>query len=230
VSVTNPLPDEIRDRVARLDAPRRLQVLREAGNSRYWLDTLWRIKEGDLSFADWLPVRQLLACSLEYLDREVPLHWALELLLNEVLRPWGTPSGRRWSGDQWEEYALELREQANRFLAELREVAEAAGATVSVADERPATPTVAYCLLPPNLVRWKNQPVELRRQLWRLLRYLLSRDDYPLPAHAVQFEIWGSNPPTPHHFTNTIGLLNNALEPVAFPWTWRVRGEAVERD
>jgi hypothetical protein len=108
--------------------------------------------------------------------------------------------------------------------------AEPQEATDAVTDERPPTPTAAYCLLPGKRVRWENEPVKLRKQLWGLLKYLLSRDVYPIPAHEVQLEIWGLNQPSPHHFSNMIGSLNKDLEQVAFPWKWRADGEAVERD
>jgi hypothetical protein len=94
---------------------------------------------------------------------------------------------------------------------------------------RPPQPTSDYCLLPPDRVRWHGE-APLRRQLWLLLEYLLSRDDYPFTVEALEESIWRSENVTRKTVCNTLSKLNAALEPVRFPWTWHVRTGHVFRD
>src|SRR5262249_15041695 len=81
--------------------------------------------------------------------------------------------------------------------------------------DRPDAPTPHYCLLTGFRVRWINE-TELQPQLWRVLQYLLSRDDYPFPIDCLE-EAW----PTGHavsskRLANVLSDLNKQLLSIQF--------------
>src|SRR5258708_3424813 len=64
---------------------------------------------------------------------------------------------------------------------------EAAARCAEVA--RPPVPTAEYCLLTGYCVRWEGEK-ELPPLLWRLLKYLLSRERYPFHVDELEDELW----------------------------------------
>jgi hypothetical protein len=95
---------------------------------------------------------------------------------------------------------------------------------------RPATPTADFCLLNAFFARWKGK-VQLQPQLWRVLKFLLHCQDYPVPVGALEEDAWGGGETiTSKTLVNTISRLNIALLPVRFPWTWSICEGHVHRD
>jgi hypothetical protein len=82
-------------------------------------------------------------------------------------------------------------------------------------------PTPENCLLPDCTVRW-NGTIKLRNQVYRLLEFLLSCQDYPLQPDNVQESIWGHDEVASKTFANIFSELNRYLEQIGFPWTWHV--------
>jgi hypothetical protein len=157
-----------------------------------------------------------------------PLFWPMS---NPWMSPWADSAASEWrivreNLARGAEPTAILRHQQARA-EEGRCWLEAVLAGTAYA--RPPLPTAEYCLMRDGRVRWEGEPIELRKQLRRLLEYLLSRDGYPIPARDVQFAIWEDNPPTPRHFANTLGFLNAEPELIAFPWRWSADGDAVRR-
>jgi hypothetical protein len=97
---------------------------------------------------------------------------------------------------------------------------------------RPPEPTPDFCLLPGYWVRWKGDPgtAELRPQLHRLFQFLLRDGRTSIPISSVEEAVWQDGPVGSKRISNTISDLNNAMEPICFPWTWRVQGGFVCRD
>jgi hypothetical protein len=82
-------------------------------------------------------------------------------------------------------------------------------------DARPATPTVGYCLRPPNLVRWDGE-TELPPRLYHLLQRLLEQSKWPVPFDVAEDIL--NDIDNAKKVGNAISLLNSRLEPIHFPW------------
>jgi hypothetical protein len=81
------------------------------------------------------------------------------------------------------------------------------------------------------LVRWDGA-VQLTPFAERLLRFLLGQRRYPIEVTALEDGVWGRArgcvlAKTIH---NRLGELNEALLSISFPWTWRLKGDYVQRD
>jgi hypothetical protein len=96
---------------------------------------------------------------------------------------------------------------------------------------RPSHPTAEYCLLPGYQVQWdlERGPVKLRPLLWQILNYLLHQSNYPVEVSLVEDAIW-SGRTTKKSLSNRLSELYQALEPIKFPWTWRVSNGHVHRE
>jgi hypothetical protein len=93
------------------------------------------------------------------------------------------------------------------------------------ADERPTSPTVAYCLLPLNKARWEGT-TELRPQLYQLLAALLAQETWPVPFDAIEAVVGDSG----KNVSNAVSRLNSALESIKFPWTFGTKSAHVIKD
>ena len=63
-----------------------------------------------------------------------------------------------------------------------------------------------------------------------MLDYLLSREDYPIPTEDLEEACWRGREIPSKRLANALSRLNNALEPVGFPWQWRVKHGSIYRD
>lgn len=94
-------------------------------------------------------------------------------------------------------------------------------------DLRPPSPTLAYCLLPNERVRW-NGTVAVEPRLYRLLELVLkegagkSAEDFLVSYREVEDAIYDPNEdrPTCKTLMNMVGELNEALEPIAWPFDY----------
>jgi len=95
-------------------------------------------------------------------------------------------------------------------------------------EKKPSTPSAQYCLLPPQTVRWEGQ-TEIEPLLWHLLEFMLKWKSWPIEVGCAE-EVWGGKEVKSKTIANTISRLNAALEPIAFPWTFRVRSGYIMKD
>jgi hypothetical protein len=103
--------------------------------------------------------------------------------------------------------------------------AAAAASRGGGAEERPASPTAEYCLIPPNTVRWQGT-TEVQSRLFHLLGVLLNQQKWPVPFGGIEDAIDG----TGKKLSNAISALNNALSKINFPWTFRTKSAHVTKD
>jgi hypothetical protein len=96
-------------------------------------------------------------------------------------------------------------------------------------DTCPEHPTARYCLLAGYRVRWDGE-TDLQPQLWRILEYLLSRDDYPFAVGHLEEAIWRGEGVTMKTMQNKVSALGAALLPIQFPWSYRINKSHVYRD
>jgi hypothetical protein len=92
-------------------------------------------------------------------------------------------------------------------------------------EKRPAAPTVAYCLIPPNKVRW-DQETEVAPQLYNLLTVLLEQEKWPVPFDAVENAVGDRG----KYVSNKVSSLNQALEPIKFPWVFHTKSAHITRE
>jgi hypothetical protein len=78
---------------------------------------------------------------------------------------------------------------ALRLIGEARARLDAAEALLlGVEPPRPSAPTRAWCLLPPNRVRWLREPVTLTARRWALLGALLDLSPARRPVEVSDLE------------------------------------------
>jgi hypothetical protein len=97
------------------------------------------------------------------------------------------------------------------------------------ADERPPAPTAAFCLLNGFRVRW-NGETTVRRQLWRVLEFLLSRGENPCGVRDLEDAVWNGDAVLSKTLANTLSELNGDLCRISFPWTWHVGQGQIHRE
>src|SRR5262249_52967702 len=77
-------------------------------------------------------------------------------------------------------------------------------------------------------VRWEGE-TPLQPLLWRILEYLLSRGNHPIPVDDLCEEVWRDKPSASKTVTNALSRLNAALLLVRFPWEWSVSSGHIHR-
>jgi hypothetical protein len=87
---------------------------------------------------------------------------------------------------------------------------------------RPANPTVDYCLVPPNRVRWEGE-VEVQQRLWHLLGILLQSQTDTVKFDVIEETLYPGKDRTPKRVQNDVSALNECLLKIRWPMTYRTR-------
>ncbi|MFO0881786.1 MAG: hypothetical protein U0840_31190 [Gemmataceae bacterium] len=94
--------------------------------------------------------------------------------------------------------------------------------------QKSSEPTRAYCLLPPNVVRWDGE-IEVQQRLWHLVGVLLDKG-----GRATVGDIEEAVSPFKERkdktLSNDVSVLNQQLEPIKWPFTYRRKGGFVVGD
>jgi hypothetical protein len=94
-------------------------------------------------------------------------------------------------------------------------------------DERPPEPTRAYCLVPPNKIRWKGE-VEVEQRLWHLLG--LAIDAESVAFEDIQDACHRDKEVANKTISNEIHQLNTHLLDIHFPWGVKPKGSYLVRN
>ncbi len=86
----------------------------------------------------------------------------------------------------------------------------------------PASPTREFCLIPPNIVRWKGE-TEVQQRLWHLLGVLLDSDAKRLSFDVIENTLRSEKDGNPKRIQNDLSALNRALEAIQWPWTYHTK-------
>lgn len=107
-----------------------------------------------------------------------------------------------------------------------------------VAAARLAEPTKAYCLIPPNTVRWEGE-VEVEQRFWHMLGFVLdhrqTHGSSPIPCEDIEQVIRSKSrlrtrSERRKYVANAASDLSKKLVDIGFPWTLSTKGEYLVYD